>query len=126
MLQKLDFVQYRDLVARQIGKRAARDTLDALDYVNHAHKNGLKSANSRFNHYFRNLFSFTKDSFEEEKTRIKRDAFLETVLKKYQTYHKTGEAPETVKIILDEKVGNLAQKSSSSNVKGKIRVKKRS
>ena len=126
MLQKLDFIQYRDLVARQIGKRAARDTLDALDYVNHAHKNGLKSANSRFNHYFRNLFSFTKDSFEEEKTRIKRDAFLETVLKKYHTYHKTGESPETVKIILENKVGNLAQKSSSSNVKGKIRVKKRS
>jgi len=113
MLQKLDFAQYRDLVARQIGKRAARDTLDALDFVNHAHKHGLKAANGRFSYYFRNLFSFAEEPTKKEDTE-KRDTFLETVLQKYHLYHKTGEAPETVKIELEKKVGNLAQKSGKS------------
>jgi len=125
MVQKLDFEQYRDLVARQIGKRAARDTLDALDFVNHAHKKGVKSANSRFNHYFRNLFSFSEDSSEEKQTKVKRDEFLSSVLQKYRDYHKTGKSLETVKIILEKKVGNLGQASKSSNSKlKKIRVKK--
>jgi hypothetical protein len=125
MLQKLDFEQYRDLVARQIGKRASRDTLDALDFVNHAHKHGLKSAHSRFHHYFRNLFSFSKELAEEKTIKKKRDEFLVTVFDKYNKYHKTGKAPETVKIMLDKKVGNLAQKSTSSNKKAKkISIKK--
>jgi len=135
MSQQLDYKNYRDLVARQVGKRANRDTLDALDFIQHAGGGNSDKAEKKFSHYSGGKIKqyssgglFSDEVVEEEESATSaadKNKRLEEIFETYRVYHKTGIAPKTVKIQLEKKVGNLGHKSGSSHVKGKIRIKKR-
>ena len=134
MAQSLDFKDYRELVKRQIGKRAPRDTLDALDFVQNAYIGGVDKAEKKFSIYAGNTVKqyqtnslFGDSAAGEAETAFvaaDRNHKLEEIFETYRVYHKTGKAPKTVKVQLVKKVGNLAHKSGSSNKKGKKMRKK--
>jgi hypothetical protein len=101
MAQQLSFKDYESLVVRQIGKRASRDTVDALRFAEECMNGGIKKATQKYSFYFRSLFTgnFTSMLDETVKEPPKTNTeYLKKLFSKYQKYHKYGITHKTLKI----------------------------
>ena len=131
MVQQLDLKDYKELIRRQIGTRAKRDTLDALSFLDYAQSHGLKAAERHYSIYFpaKHTQTITGSLFASmertEDTVGKRTAYMEKVFARYKKYFKTGIAPKTVKIQLEKKQGSVAYRSKSMSNGKRLTLRKR-